>query len=265
MHAGRLTGGEPLTRRDIPTLVRLLTRVPGIHEIALSTNGMLLSRLAAPLARAWLARVNVSLDSLDPQTFHRLTRFAELPRVLRGIQAAEEAGLRPIKINTVVIRGINDRELLDLARLTIHRPWHVRFIELVPVGTIDSGGIDLPRPEEGYLSLQEMKRLLEPLGWLPAYGPPGNGPARTFPIPGATGTVGFISATGAHFCATCNRLRLTADGCQRTCLFASHELSLREGLQRGGDLEPLLRRAAALKPEGHPPARAPQFPAPIAL
>jgi len=247
----RLTGGEPLVRPDLPALVRAIACVPGIEEISLTTNGMLLEKLAAPLAEAGLKRVNVSLDTLDPEKFRRLTRFGNIERVWRGIEAAERAGLAPIKLNTVAIRGMNDDELLDLARLTLAHPWHVRFIELMPVGNEGDWGEGFPVPSERYFSVQEMRARLAPLGLTPVPGPLGNGPACTFRIPGAFGTVGFISPLGEHFCAACNRLRLTADGRLRPCLLLSDEIPVREALRQGQDITSLVQQAIEFKPSGH--------------
>lgn len=247
----RLTGGEPLVRPDLPALVRAIAHVPGIEDISLTTNGMLLERLAAPLAEAGLSRVNVSLDTLDPEKFHRLTRFGNIERVWRGIDAAERVGLTPIKLNTVVIRGMNDDELLDLARQTLTHSWHMRFIELMPMGNEEDWGEGLPVSGERYFSVQEMLTRLTPLGLTPASGPVGNGPARIYRIPGAPGTVGFISPLGEHFCATCNRLRLTADGRLRPCLLLSDEVPVRESLRLGEDITSLVQQAIEFKPSGH--------------
>ncbi|HEY4723342.1 MAG TPA: GTP 3',8-cyclase MoaA, partial [Anaerolineae bacterium] len=163
----RLTGGEPLVRPDLTTLVRAITHIPGIEEISLTTNGMLLEKLAEPLAQAGLRRVNVSLDTLDPIKFHRITRFGDIERVWRGIEAAGRAGLTPIKINTVVIRGVNDDELRDLARLTLDRAWHVRLIEWMPVGNSRDWGEGFPAGPDRYYPLHEMLRQLAPLGLKP--------------------------------------------------------------------------------------------------
>ena len=247
----RLTGGEPLLRPDLLPLVRAIADTPGIEEVSLTTNGMLLGRLAHPLAEAGLNRVNVSLDTLDPEKFRRLTRFGEIERVWRGLEAAECAGLTPIKLNTVVIRRVNDDELSDIARLTQHHPWHVRFIELMPVGNLGDWGEGFPPADERYFSMQEMLAHLAPLGMEPAEGPIGNGPARTFRIPGAPGTVGFISPLGEHFCATCNRLRLTADGRLRPCLLMEDEVPVRGALRQRMDITPLIEQAVTLKPPGH--------------
>lgn len=251
IRAIRLTGGEPLVRPDLPRLVQELARIPGIEEISLTTNGLLLERLAEPLARAGLRRVNVSLDTLSPAKFRRLTRFGDIERVWRGIAAAERAGLIPLKLNTVVLRGVNDDELEDLARLTLDRSWHVRFIELMPVNNGQDWEDGFPTTEERYISVQDMLARLAPLGLKPTEKPVGNGPARTFRIPGAQGTVGFISPLGDHFCAACNRLRLTADGRLRPCLLCDVEVSVLGALRANRDVSALIGQAVMLKPQNH--------------
>lgn len=247
----RLTGGEPLLRRGVVDLVRGLAATPGIEEVSLTTNGLLLEKFARPLAEAGLARVNVSLDTLDPDKFWRITRGGRLGKVLVGISAAENAGLTPVKLNTVVIRGVNDDELLALAHLTLEQPWHVRFIELMPLGNLHDWGEGFPPYEKRFLSVLEMKATLASLGMEPDHPPQGNGPARTFRIPDALGTVGFISPLGEHFCATCNRLRLTADGRLRPCLLMDAEVEIRDALRAGHPLMPHFQQALAYKPEGH--------------
>ena len=251
MRKVRLTGGEPLVRPDLVALVRAISHIDGIEEISLTTNGMLLERLAHPLAEAGLSRVNVSLDTLDPARFRRITRFGEIERVWRGLVAAERADLAPIKLNTVVIRGVNDDELADFAALTLSRPWHVRFIELMPMGNMGDWGEGFPAAQDRYFSIQEMLDLLSPLGLARSVAPSGNGPARAYQIPGAMGTVGFISPIGDHFCATCNRLRLTADGQLRPCLLTEGETSVREALRRKEDVSSLILEAVGRKPDGH--------------
>jgi cyclic pyranopterin phosphate synthase len=247
----RLTGGEPLIRPDVTWLVQSIARIPGIEEISLTTNGMLLEKLARPLAQAELHRINVSLDTLDPDKYRRLTRFGSIDKVWRGIEAAERAGLTPIKLNAVVIRGVNDDELVDLARLTIDHAWHVRFIELMPVGNEDDWGDGFPQVGDRYFSAQEMLDRLSPLSMTPAEQPVGNGPARTYRIPGALGRVGFISPLGDHFCSACNRLRLTADGRLRPCLLNDGEVLVREAIRAGKAIAPLVKQAVVLKPRGH--------------
>ena len=255
----RLTGGEPLVRADILEIVARLASIPGIEEVSLTTNAMLLERLAQPLAQAGLKRVNVSLDTLNADTFKRITRGGSIDRLWRGIAAAEDAGLTPLKLNTVVVKGVNADELPGLAGLTIENPWHVRFIELMPVGNAQDWGDGFPALPDRYISVQEMQARLSDddpaagagLCLQPVTGPIGNGPARTFRIPGALGTVGFISPLGEHFCQNCNRLRLTADGSLRPCLLLDGEVNLREAVRAGQPLLPYLQQAVDAKPEGH--------------
>ncbi len=245
----RITGGEPLVRRDLVQLVSRLAAIPGIEDIAMTTNALLMPRFAEPLARAGLQRINVSLDTLKPERFARITRFDCLKGVLAGIEAAERAGLAPIKINAVVLRGINDDEVLDLARLTADRPWHVRFIEAMPLDG------NLPVEGERFVSADEIMDALKPLGRIEACsGPGGNGPARYFRMPGARGTVGVISPMSRFYCDSCNRVRLSADGRLRLCLFDDQEVDLRTPLRNGASAEEILaifRRAIATKPERH--------------
>lgn len=247
----RLTGGEPLVRPDIIEIVARLASIPGLEEISLTTNAMLLEKLARPLAEAGLKRVNISLDTLEDDKFKRITRGGSIDRLWRGIAAAEQAGLTPLKLNTVVVNGLNAEELSGLARLTIENPWHVRFIELMPVGNAQTWGEGFPASPDRYISVQEMQTRLSHYELEPATTPTGNGPARTFRIPGALGTVGFISPLGEHFCQNCNRLRLTADGYLRPCLLLDGEINVRGALRAGEPLLPLIRRAVEAKPQGH--------------
>jgi cyclic pyranopterin phosphate synthase len=247
----RLTGGEPLVHPQVIEIVRGIASIPQIEEVSLTTNGMLLERLAEPLAEAGLKRVNVSLDSLDADKFRRITRGGDLNRVWRGIAAAERAGLTPIKLNTVVVRGLNTDELPALARLTLEHPWHVRFIEVMPIGNAQDWGEGFPAPVERYFSVQEMRDQLSMFNLEPTTAPQGNGPARTFCIPGAAGTIGFISPLGEHFCQDCNRLRLTSDGKLRSCLVIPNEVSLRDAVKKGEPLETFFKQAIAQKPEHH--------------
>lgn len=247
----RLTGGEPLVRPDLPELVRLIAEVPGIEDISLTTNGLLLERHAQALAQAGLKRVNISLDTLDAQKFARITRGGQLERTLAGIEAAERCGLTPIKINAVAMRGVNDDELVSLASLTLTRPWHVRFIELMPVLNQSPWGADFPSPQEIYLSIQEMQALLAPLGLEPMHERVGNGPAQEFRLRGGLGKVGFISPLGESFCEGCNRLRLTADGHLRPCLLSDVEIPVMEALRSGEPLLPYFEQALDAKPMGH--------------
>jgi GTP 3',8-cyclase len=247
----RLTGGEPLVRPGIITLVRRIAAIPGVHDLSLTTNGLLLEDLAAPLAEAGLKRVNISLDTLDRNKFKRITRFGDFERVWRGVLAAEYAGLSPLKLNAVIVRGLNIDELISLARLTIDHSWHVRFIEIMPIGNTHSWGQGFPVLGTRYFSVHEMHSALEALKLQPITPSTVNGTVRSFRIPGALGTVGFISPLGEHFCENCNRLRLTADGHLRSCLVAPKEVSLCEALQKGEPLEDYFYQAIAAKPLRH--------------
>lgn len=247
----RLTGGEPLVHPHLLETVRSIASIAGIEEVSLTTNAMLLERLAQPLADAGLMRVNISMDTLDRDKFKRMTRGGDIDRVWKGIAAAERAHLAPIKLNTVIVRGLNDDELPALARVTIENEWHVRFIEVMPIGNAQEWGAGFPAPEERYVSVQEMHHQLSTLNLQPANAPHGNGPARTFKIPGAKGTVGFMSPLGEHFCENCNRLRLTSDGKLRSCLVIPHEVSLRDALRAGEPLESYFLHAISNKPQHH--------------
>jgi GTP 3',8-cyclase len=247
----RLTGGEPLVHPHIVEVVRRIASTPSIEEISLTTNAMLLERLAQPLAEAGLKRVNISLDSLDADIFRRITRGGDINRVWRGIAAAERAHLAPIKLNTVIVRGLNADELPALARLTIENDWHVRFIEVMPIGNAQDWGEGFPAPSERYFSVQEMRSALSNFDLRASTSAKGNGPARTYRIPGALGTIGFISPLGEHFCQNCNRLRLTSDGKLRSCLVISNEVSLRNAVRSGQPVEKYFLQAIADKPEHH--------------
>ena len=247
----RLTGGEPLVRAGIVALVRNLARIPGIDDLAMTTNGVLLSRHAADLAEAGLRRVNVSLDTLRPERFQHITRCGRLEDVLNGMEAARQAGLEPVKINTVVIRGMNDDEVVDLARKTVEAEWNLRFIELMPVGSRIAGVW-----RERVVTAREIQQRIEAaLGKLePAKVSAGNGPARYYRLPGAKGTLGFITPISEHFCYQCNRLRLTADGQLRPCLLSDQEIDLRAPLRQGADaaeIKRLILKAIESKPVQH--------------
>jgi cyclic pyranopterin phosphate synthase len=247
----RLTGGDPLVHPNILEVVRRIASIKGIEEVSLTTNAMLLETLAQPLADAGLTRVNISLDTLNEDKFRRITRHGNFDRVWRGILAAEHAHLLPLKLNTVVVRGLNADELIPLARLTMEHEWHVRFIEVMPIGNMKDWGEGFPAPQERYVSVQEMHTRLATFNLQPEAAPNGNGPARTFRIPNALGTVGFISPLGEHFCGQCNRLRLTSDGKLRSCLVFPKEISLREAARAGQPLEEFFQQAIGSKPEHH--------------
>ena len=244
----RITGGEPTIRPQLATLVRLLRATPTVEDIALSTNGVRLPELARGLAAAGLDRVNMSSDSLKADRIAAIARRDLRFDPVAAAAAAQEAGLAPIKLNMVVMRGINDDEVLDFARLTLDRPWHVRFIELMPVGEMAMLSDDHVVPSDEVLA-----RISKTLGELePAAGPArGNGPAAYYRIPGAAGSIGVITPMTHTYCGSCNRVRLTADGRLRTCLFGDHEVDLRTPLRAGLPLEPFFRRALAEKPEAH--------------
>jgi len=241
----RLTGGEPLLRADVVELVREIACIPGIDDLALTTNGVYLARLAPALAAAGLKRVNVSLDTLRPERFHRITGGDHWPEVWRSIEAALDLGLAPVKLNTVVLRGLNDDEVCDLARLTLNLPLHLRFIEVMPFKGNSWAASRRVTAGEVRARLETRFGTLEP-------GKPvaGHGPACYYRLPGGKGTVGFISPYSAPFCASCNRLRVTAAGTLRPCLHDPWELDLTVPLARGaseGELAALIARAVARK------------------
>jgi len=248
----RITGGEPLVRADLPRLVQMISAIEGIEDISLTTNGILLEKYAGVLAQAGLKRVNVSLDTLNAEKFARITRGGNLENVLRGIAAAEMCGLTPIKINTVIMRGINDYELVDLAKLTLKHTWNLRFIELMPIENQQSWGVGFPPPEQIYMPVSEVMALLQPLGLEPAILENDYGTARPYRLKGGMGTVGFISPlTEQHFCQRCNRIRLTADGHLRPWLMCDLEIPVLPALGAGKPIESLLEEAVQKKPVGH--------------
>lgn len=245
----RLTGGEPLARPNLGRLIRLLSPIEGIDDISLTTNGIFLGRYAAELRQAGLKRVNVSLDTLKADRFEAITGRNKLAEVLAGIEAAKKIGLEPVKINMVVLKDINDDELLDFARLTTSHGWHVRFIEYMPLMLATA---DISR----LVVVQDMVRLIqETLGELePCKVDKGAGPARYFRLPGARGTIGFIRPLSECFCSECNRLRLTAEGQLRPCLLSDDEVDLKEALRSGAsssELKRLVKEAVLSKPERH--------------
>lgn len=242
----RLTGGEPTIRPQLERLIAMLTSVDGLEDIALSTNGVRLEERAAVYREAGLRRVNISADSLRPERIVRIARRDLGLDPLRAARAATDAGLAPVKLNVVVLRGINDDEIADFARLTIDNPWHVRFIELMPVGELRDLTWEHVVPSEEVLA-----RAAEVGDLRPAPGPAGNGPAVYHAFAGARGTIGVITPMSHTYCASCNRVRLTADGRLRTCLFGDHEVALRDALRAGEPLAPLFRRALEQKPREH--------------
>jgi len=243
----RITGGEPTLRPDLEILIGMLRAIPGIEDISLSTNGVRLPALARQFARAGLDRINMSADSLRPDRIREISRRTTDFDPVAAAIAAEDAGLSPIKINVVVMRGINDDEVCDFARLTFEHDWHVRFIELMPVGEMRDLTWDHVVPSD------EILERLEAVAPLSAVDGParGNGPARYFRLAGASGSVGIITPMSHTYCGSCNRVRLTADGRLRTCLFGEEETDLRTPLREGLPLEPFFRSALASKPEQH--------------
>lgn len=249
----RLTGGEPTVRANVVDLTARIAQVPGIQDLAMTTNGIRLAELARPLAAAGLRRINVSLDTLDREQFRAITRWGNLDDVLAGLEAAQAAGLHPIKVNAVVVRGFNEDGVVDLARLTLTHTWAVRFIEMMPFGSV--AGFQT----NAYVPSQEtMGRIEAALGPLRPIDVTGFDPARTYRLDGAAGTLGFISAVSQPFCAQCGRLRLTAEGRLRLCLLRDDEADLRTPLRSGATYEEIrerFRAAAYRKPWGHGLAR----------
>ena len=245
----RITGGEPLVRLGLPELIRMLRGIDAIDDISLTTNGILLSRYASELKRAGLRRVNISLDTLRQDRFEFITGSDyPLSQVLQGIEASRSVGLSPVKLNMVVMAGINDDELASFAQKTIDEGWHVRFIELMPFRGVST-------KSSQFVPVSQMRKRLEVLGKLEPCNPSiGNGPAKYFRFPKAKGTTGFITPVSEHFCFQCNRLRLTADGKLRPCLMADDEVDLKEPL-RGGvsplGLKRLIEEAVTSKPLRH--------------
>jgi cyclic pyranopterin phosphate synthase len=245
----RLTGGEPTVRPRVVDLVRRVAAIPGITDIAMTTNGVLLESLVPRLAAAGLTRVNVSVDTLDPEKFKRITRGGHIAQVMAGVERAEQAGLRPIKLNAVVVRSFNDEDVVPLAALTIDRPWEVRFIEVMPFGTVaDVADAGIVTSEES------MQRIETALGHLTPLDLTGDVPARTYRLPRAAGTLGFISPVSEPFCARCGRIRLTADGKLRLCLLRDDEEDLLTPLRAGASRDEMrarFRAAAYRRPFGH--------------
>jgi cyclic pyranopterin phosphate synthase len=242
----RLTGGEPLVRRGLADFISILAGMKGLADISLTTNGILLENQAEAIWRAGIRRINISLDSLNPDRYRAITRGGSLEAVLRGIRKAARIGFSPIKINVVLMKGTNDDEILDFARATLRLPYQVRFIERMPIGMSGMDAAD-------YVSNDEARELiardfqLEQLNG----GGDSRGPARRYRIAGAPGEIGFISPISHEFCSECNRLRLTADGHLRGCLFSEDEIDLKQELRIGCEdrvLKSLIRKAIDSKP-----------------
>lgn len=245
----RITGGEPLVRRDVIEFITSLGQIDGLEEITLTTNGVCLSDFAADLKKAGVKRINISLDTLDREKFKKITRRDNLDSVLKGIDTVLSLGFEPVKINVVAMKGLNDDEIAEFGKLTLDRPLHVRFIEFMALG-------GLAQEQNGYfLPAEDVKKRLETVDTLHPVNPiKGNGPARYFSYPKALGTLGLISPMSNGFCETCNRLRVTADGKLRPCLLTDVEIDAKSVLRSGtGDeaAEDLFRKAVALKTFRH--------------
>lgn len=244
----RITGGEPLVRPDLDQLIARLSAIPGIEEIALTTNGLLLASQAKKLKDAGLNRVNISLDTLDPARFRFIARRGNLEKVMEGIKAAAEVGLTPIKLNCVLLKGINEDEIAAFLRMSAEHPLHIRFIEYMPIGHDDEGW------RNHYLPLSRVLETAKAAGYELEEGteaPAGSGPSENWRIRGAAGTFGLIHPVSEHFCKNCNRLRLTADGYIKPCLYWMDELNVRPALGSKEAMDALFNRAMDIKPENH--------------
>jgi cyclic pyranopterin phosphate synthase len=246
----RITGGEPLVRKGLVGFCKMLSGIDGLEGLALTTNGVRLRALAQPLFESGVRRVNVSLDTLKPERFKKLTGKNQFFQVVSGIRWAEKIGFSPVKINTVVMRGVNDDEIEDLANLTLNKPYHVRFIELMPTRGWSDGNHDAL-----YFPVDEIIGRIKQMGGARVEPATDSfGPARLFTLPGALGKVGFIAPLSWHFCGSCNRIRLTADGKLKSCLFSEEEIDIKGHLRSGAGMNELVdifRRVVVRKPDGH--------------
>ncbi len=245
----RLTGGEPLVRKGIYEFIPRLTSLPGLEEVSLTTNATFLKKNIDKIRAAGIKRINVSLDTLKPERYKDITRFEGFQEVWEGIELARKTGFSPVKINIVPIKGVNDDELVDFARLSLEYPYHIRFIEHMPVGTVRKG------IQSNYIPNAQIKKEISGLGKLvPVSRSKYDGPAERFRFEDAPGEIGFISPLTHHFCKTCNRLRLTAEGHLRVCLLSDKEEDLRGPMRAGAsdkELERIFLNAAAKKPQAH--------------
>lgn len=247
----RVTGGEPLVRRGITDFLASLKTINGLQDISLTTNGILLGQFAKSIYDAGVRRINISLDSLNKEKYARITNGGDLDAVLQGIAKAEEVGFSPIKINTVAIKGFNEDEVLAFTQLAKDKPFQVRFIELMPVGEMKSDFGEDYLPTSQLVQIISRHHELEPLSGKKKKS---DGPAKIYKIKGGLGEIGFINPVSSHFCVTCNRLRLTADGKLRICLLREEEIDLKKALQDNcsdTELENLIRKAILLKPKHH--------------
>ena len=243
----RITGGEPLIRPNLHQLINKLSRIDGIEDIALTTNGVFLEQQAKQLKEAGVTRVNISLDTLDPVRFKFIARNGDLNRVLNGIKAAAEVGFTPIKLNTVLLKNVNEDEIKDFLKLAYDYPIHVRFIEYMPIGHADENW------KKHYLPLTRVLEIADEIGYAYThkYEIKGNGPSEDFHIEGGVGTFGLIHPISNHFCKSCNRLRLTADGNLKPCLYWIDELNVKSVVENEDDIKALYFKAMNIKPENH--------------
>jgi cyclic pyranopterin phosphate synthase len=248
----RLTGGEPTLRPDLVEIVSRIASLEHVQDISMTTNAILLPQLAGPLARAGLSRINVHVDTLDPERLRKIMRFGSLEEIEKGIEAAEEAGLKPLKINVVVTRDYNDGDVVDLARRTLEKDWHVRFIELMPLGGGEAARVALSQFVPTRETQERISDALGPLIPLPSTNP--SDESKNYRLASGLGVVGFISPVSEPYCGTCNRMRLTADGKFHLCLLNDDELDVKQAIRSGGgeeEVAAILRKAVGLKPTGH--------------
>lgn len=239
----RLTGGEPLVRRGIVGLVQKISEIPGINEVALTTNGTLLGQYAKELKKAGLKRVNISLDTLQEDRYEYITNGGRLKNVLEGIRVAKEVGLTPLKLNVVLVKGFNDDEIDDFINLTIENEYDIRFIELMPIG--DNGDWSKEHSISNNIVLEKYPNLI------PIINKDKSSPAQHYKLPGAKGRVGLINPISSHFCSSCNRIRLTADGKIKPCLHSNDEVDIKTVLREKGDILPIIAKAVKIKPKEH--------------
>lgn len=248
----RLTGGEPTLRPDIVEIVARVAALDGVEEVAMTTNAILLPHFARPLAEAGLRRINIHVDTFNPERLKKVMRFGTLEEIERGIAAAEDAGLRPIKINCVVTRDYNDMDVVDVARRALDRDWHTRFIELMPLGGGETAHLSLSQFVPSRETRERIEAALGPLLPIPSANP--SDESRNYRFDNGRGVVGFISPVSEPYCGTCNRMRLTADGRFHLCLLNDDELDVKKVLRSGGgrpEVAAVLARAVGLKPTGH--------------
>jgi len=248
----RLTGGEPTLRSDLVEIVAAIAAISGVEDLSMTTNGVLLPPLAKPLREAGLRRVNIHVDTLNPERLKRVMRFGTLSEIWAGIEAAVDAGFCPIKLNCVVVRDYNDEDVVDLARLTQERDWHVRFIELMPLGNDECSRLALSQYVPNFETRARIESALGPLA--PVVNERPSDESRNFRVPGGAGIVGFISPVSEPYCGDCNRMRLTADGKLHLCLLNDDEIDLKPALRNGAThdtVSDILLRAVARKPTGH--------------